>query len=155
MRPKFTKIANDLPASVPFVGPESQERQNSFIFGARLGANESVFGPSKLVVDAIKEQAKAVWQYGDPESFDLRRKLSEFYNLPIENFIVGEGIDGLLGNLVRLFIGPGDQVVSSLGAYPTFKYHVEYTKPSKAIKCHQRRELSLKVHVSSLISVSN
>ena len=38
---------------------------------------------------------------------------------------MGEGIDGLLGNLVRLFIEPGDKVVSSLGAYPTFKYHVD------------------------------
>ena len=125
MKAKFTKIANDLPASVPFVGPESQERQNSFIFGARLGANESVFGPSNLVVDAIKTHAEAVWQYGDPESFELIQKLSEFYDLPKDNFIIGEGIDGLLGNLVRLFVEPGDNVVSSLGAYPTFKYHVD------------------------------
>ena len=125
MKLKFTKIANYLPASVPFVGPESQERQNSFIFDARLGANESVFGPSKLVIDAIKAQAEAVWQYGDPESFDLIHKLSDFYNLPKDNFIIGEGIDGLLGNLVRLFVEPGDTVVSSLGAYPTFKYHVD------------------------------
>ena len=121
----FTKIADDLPETVPFVGPESQERENSFSFHARLGANESVFGPSRLVIDAIKGQAGEVWQYGDPESFDLRQKLSEFYNLPKDNFIVGEGIDGLLGNLVRLFIEPGDKVVTSLGAYPTFKYHVD------------------------------
>ncbi|MDC3081620.1 aminotransferase class I/II-fold pyridoxal phosphate-dependent enzyme [Paracoccaceae bacterium] len=125
MKLNFTKIANDLPVTVPFVGPESQERENSFSFNSRLGANESVFGPSKMVVNAITAQAKEVWKYGDPESFDLLNKLSEFYNLPRENFIVGEGIDGLLGNLVRLFIGPGDEVVSSLGAYPTFKYHVD------------------------------
>ena len=69
--------------------------------------------------------ADEVWQYGDPESFDLLQKLSEFYSLPRDNFIIGEGIDGLLGNLVRLFIEPGDEVVSSLGAYPTFKYHID------------------------------
>ena len=125
MKLSFTKIAYDLPETVPFVGPESQERENSFSFDARLGANESVFGPSKMVMDAIKVQADEVWQYGDPESFDLLQKLSEFYSLPRDNFIIGEGIDGLLGNLVRLFIEPGDEVVSSLGAYPTFKYHVD------------------------------
>ena len=125
MKLSFTKIAYDLPETVPFVGPESQERENSFSFYARLGANESVFGPSKMVIDAIKVQADEVWQYGDPESFDLVQKLSEFYSLPRDNFIIGEGIDGLLGNLVRLFIEPGDEVVSSLGAYPTFKYHVD------------------------------
>ena len=125
MKLKFTKIANDLPETVPFVGPESQERKNSFRFKARLGANESVFGASNMVMNAIKVQTEEVWKYGDPESFDLLQKLSEFYNLPRDNFIVGEGIDGLLGNLVRLFVGPGDEVVSSLGAYPTFKYHVD------------------------------
>ncbi|MEM6422810.1 MAG: aminotransferase class I/II-fold pyridoxal phosphate-dependent enzyme, partial [Pseudomonadota bacterium] len=35
-----------------------------------------------------------------------------------------EGIDGLLGLTVRLFAGPGDTVVTSAGAYPTFNYHV-------------------------------
>ena len=105
---KFTKIANELPETVHFVGPESQEREKSFRFNARLGANESVFGTSNMVMNAIKAQAEEVWQYGDPESFDLIQKLSEFYNLPRENFIVGEGIDGLLGNLVRLFIEPGE-----------------------------------------------
>ena len=125
MRLNLTKIANDLPVTVPFVGPESQERENLFSFKARLGANESVFGPSKMVMNVIKAHAEEVWQYGDPESFDLLEKLSEFYKLPRDNFIVGEGIDGLLGNLVRLFIEPGDKVVSSLGAYPTFKYHVD------------------------------
>ena len=125
MKLSFTKIAYDLPETVPFVGPESQERESSFSFYARLGANESVFGPSKMVIDAIKAKADEVWQYGDPESFDLVQKLSEFYSLPRDNFIIGEGIDGLLGNLVRLFIEPGDEVVSSLGAYPTFKYHVD------------------------------
>ena len=125
MKLSFTKIAYDLPETVPFVGPESQERENSFSFDARLGANESVFGPSKMVMEAIKVKADEVWQYGDPESFDLLQKLSEFYSLPRDNFIIGEGIDGLLGNLVRLFIEPGDEVVSSLGAYPTFKYHID------------------------------
>ncbi len=38
--------------------------------------------------------------------------------------MVGEGIDGLLGYLARLLIEPGDAVVTSEGAYPTFNYHV-------------------------------
>ena len=38
--------------------------------------------------------------------------------------MVGEGIDGLLGLVVRLFIEPGTPVVTSLGAYPTFNFHV-------------------------------
>jgi histidinol-phosphate aminotransferase len=36
----------------------------------------------------------------------------------------GEGIDGLLGLIVRLTVAPGDAVVTSDGAYPTFAFHV-------------------------------
>ena len=124
MSDNLTKIAKDLPASVPFVGPETQERENDYKFLARIGANESVFGPSKKVQDAIKMAASSSWKYGDPENFDLIDALADFYSLKRDNFVVGEGIDGLLGYLARLFVEPGDQVVTSLGAYPTFNYHV-------------------------------
>jgi histidinol-phosphate aminotransferase len=41
-----------------------------------------------------------------------------------ENIVVGEGIDGLFGYIVRLFVEPGVTVATSLGAYPTFNFHV-------------------------------
>jgi histidinol-phosphate aminotransferase len=41
-----------------------------------------------------------------------------------ENVVVGEGIDGLFGYAVRLFVEPGVSVATSLGAYPTFNFHV-------------------------------
>ena len=41
-----------------------------------------------------------------------------------ENIACGGGIDGLLGLVVRLFIEPGNAVATSLGAYPTFNFHV-------------------------------
>ncbi len=50
--------------------------------------------------------------------------LARAHRVDPENIVVGEGIDGLLGYLVRLLIGPGDAVVTSDGAYPTFNYHV-------------------------------
>ncbi len=124
MSDNLTKIAKSLPATIPFVGPETQERENNYKFLARIGANESVFGPSKKVQDAIKIAASSSWQYGDPENYDLTEALAEFYSLKRENFVVGEGIDGLLGYIVRLFVEPGEKVVTSLGAYPTFNYHV-------------------------------
>jgi histidinol-phosphate aminotransferase len=37
---------------------------------------------------------------------------------------VGPGIDGLLGLICRLTLDPGTPVVTSLGAYPTFAFHV-------------------------------
>lgn len=121
---RLTPLAAGLPASVPFVGPEAQERSQGRPFRARLGANESVFGPSPRAVAAMTEAASGAWCYGDPEMYDLRAAIAAHHGVAPNNVMIGEGIDGLLGNLVRLLVGPGTPVVTSAGAYPTFNYHV-------------------------------
>ncbi len=122
--PRYTKLAESLPATVPFVGPEAQERAMGQPFAARIGANENIFGPSLKAIEAMQEAAGDIWMYGDPESYDLRHALAAHHGIASENIVVGEGIDGLLGYLVRLLVGDGDAVVTSEGAYPTFNYHV-------------------------------
>ncbi|MBK0327872.1 pyridoxal phosphate-dependent aminotransferase [Rhodobacteraceae bacterium F11138] len=122
--PRYTPLALSLPATVPFVGPETQERQRNAPFAARLGANENVFGPSPKAIAAMQAAAAEVWKYGDAQSHDLRTALADHHGVTMGHIVVGEGIDGLLGYLVRLLVGPGDAVVTSDGAYPTFNYHV-------------------------------
>lgn len=122
--PRYTQIAAGLPSSVPFVGPEAHVRASARPFRARLGANESVFGPSPRAVEAMQAAAAGAWMYGDSENHDLRAALAAHHGVAPANITVGEGIDGLLGNLVRLLVEPGDAVVTSDGAYPTFNYHV-------------------------------
>ena len=121
---KLTPLAASLPSTVPFVGPESQERARNRPFQARLGANESLFGPSPKAVEAIKSAAAEIWKYGDPDIHDLRSALAKHHSCRPENITVGEGIDGLLGNLTRLLITQNDPVATSNGAYPTFNFHV-------------------------------
>ena len=120
----LTPLAAALPATVPFVGPETQERAMSRPFRARLGANESLFGPSPRALAAMQEAAAQVWMYGDPENHDLKAAIAAVNGVTPAHVVVGEGIDGLLGYLVRLTVAPGDRVVTSLGAYPTFNFHV-------------------------------
>ena len=122
--PPLTPLAASLPATVPFVGPEAMERTRGRPFVARLGANESGFGPSPAARAAIRAAAADAWMYGDPECFDLRAALARRHGVPMASIVVGGGIDGLLGDLVRLTAVPGEPVVTSAGAYPTFAYHV-------------------------------
>ena len=79
--PILTPLAASLPSTVPFVGPETQERAKGRLFQARLGANESLFGPSPRAVQAMKEAASEVWKYGDPENHDLKAALAA-HHLP-------------------------------------------------------------------------
>ncbi len=120
----LTPLAASLPGTVPFTGPEALERQSGILFRARLGANESLFGPSPRAVAAMAQAATEVWKYGDPECHDLRQGIAAHHGIDPAHVIVGEGIDGLLGLLVRLTVAAGDAVVTSDGAYPTFNFHV-------------------------------
>jgi histidinol-phosphate aminotransferase len=120
----FTSLADSLPQSVPFVGPEALERRRGKAFRARIGANESVFGPSPKAIAAMQAEAASLWQYGDPENYDLKAALAAHHGVAPENVVVGEGIDALFGYMVRLFVEPGVTVATSFGAYPTFNFHV-------------------------------
>ncbi len=122
---RLTDLIASLPASVPFVGPETQERARGRPFRARIGANENGFGPSALAVAAMADAAAEAWKYGDPENHDLRQALAAHHGLDPAEIVVGEGIDALLGLAVRLVVGAGTPVVTSLGAYPTFNFHVD------------------------------
>ena len=120
----MTPLVASLPATVPFVGPEHQERVRGRPFAARIGANESVFGPSPAAIEAIRRAAPEAWMYCDPNMHDLRQAIAAHHGIDPASIVIGEGIDGLFGTTVRLVVGPGDKVVTSLGAYPTFNYHV-------------------------------
>ena len=120
----YTKLARSLPESVPFVGPETHERERGAAFKARIGANESVFGPSPRAAEAMSAAAAEAWKYCDAENFELKQALAKHHGIAPENIVIGEGIDGLLGLVVRLFVERGDAVITSAGAYPTFNYHV-------------------------------
>ncbi|HBT02595.1 MAG TPA: pyridoxal phosphate-dependent aminotransferase, partial [Citreicella sp.] len=52
--PRYTALVASLPATVPFVGPETQERERGAPFRARIGANENVFGPSPQAIAAMQ-----------------------------------------------------------------------------------------------------
>jgi len=121
---RFTPLVQSLPATIPFVGPEAIERQRSRKIAARIGANESGFGPARSVLRAIEQAAGETWKYADPENHDLKQALAAQLGTAPANIAVGEGIDSLLGQIVRLVVEPGTPVVTSLGAYPTFNYHV-------------------------------
>lgn len=122
--PRYTPLIASLPATVPFVGPEVQERALGHSFKARLGANENVFGPSPKAITAMQNAVPETWMYGDSASHDLRCALAAHHNITMDNIVIGAGIDGLLGSLVRMTVTAGDKVVTSTGAYPTFNYHV-------------------------------
>ena len=158
----FTTIVQNLPASTPFVGPETLERQSGKLFRARIGANESAFGISPLAASAMRDAIGQSHYYSDPESYELREELAQKHNVAIDEICVDAGIDSLLGLTVRMLLEPGQVVVTSHGAYPTLNYHVAgfgaklHAVPYK--NCHEDPQALVQAsseHNAKLVYLSN
>jgi histidinol-phosphate aminotransferase len=113
-----------IPASTPFVGPEALEREAGQPFDLRLGANESLFGPSRHAIAAMAAKTASTQFYGDPEGYELRSAIAERHGTSIGNVVLASGIDELLMLFARAFVGVEDAVATTLGSYPTFEYAV-------------------------------
>lgn len=113
-----------LPDEVPFIAPERLEREHAVPITLRLGANESLFGPSPHALDAMEREAGRAALYGDPDCHDLRAELSARLGVPADRLLVGSGIDDLLVLWARVFLQPGDWAVATRGTYPIFAYAV-------------------------------
>lgn len=117
-------IVAAIPVTTPFVGPETLEREMGHSFDLRLGANESLFGPSPHAIEAMQEQAARGHLYCDPEGYRLRSEIASRNNCAIDHVVLGSGIDDLLMTFCRAFLSPGDKAVTTRGSYPTFEYAV-------------------------------
>lgn len=122
--PRLTPIVAALPATIPFVGPEALERLRGVDIAVRIGANESLFGPSPRAVEAIRNAASSICLYGDPEGYALRRAIADHHGVALDGVVLGAGIDELLGLFVRAYQAPGEIAVMSEGGYPTFAFQV-------------------------------
>jgi histidinol-phosphate aminotransferase len=121
---RFTPLTSALPSTVPFVGPEALERQRGALVKARIGANENGFGPAPSVIEAMRREAGDIWKYNDPENFELKAALAVHLGVTSAHIAVGEGVDSLLGLIVRMIVTADTPVVTSHGGYPTFNFHV-------------------------------
>jgi histidinol-phosphate aminotransferase len=86
--PRYTALIASLPSTVPFVGPETQERARGKPFKARLGANEQGFGPSPKAIEAMASGAADSWMYGEPENYELKQALAEHHGVSASNIVV-------------------------------------------------------------------
>ena len=86
----------------------------------KLDANENAYGPSPLARKALAE-LDFPHIYPDPESRALRKGLSDFCGVPVENLLAGAGADELIDLLLRVLLEPDDCVINcppTFGMYP-------------------------------------
>ncbi|MBP1908155.1 histidinol-phosphate transaminase [Methanolobus bombayensis] len=114
----------------------------------KLGSNENVLGPSPKAVEALVSSASKVNIYPSADASELVEAISVYTGLPAENICAsGPGMDGLLDNMMRVLIEPGDEVVIPT---PTFSYYEISARANGATAVHVAPGEGLEFDVNSI-----
>lgn len=117
MRPAIRPYL-DGPGYVYAERPEAIAARFGFDQVARLGSNENPFGPSPAALKAASSALAEAHRYPDDSMSALRGALSTRYG--DHPWVVGNGMDGIIETVLRLFCEAGDRVVIST---PTFSFY--------------------------------
>lgn len=79
----------------------------------KLSSNESPFGPSPAVIDAMTRVLNDVNRYPDGTQSVLREAIAEIHELDPAMVVCGNGSEDLIGVLTRAYLSPGDELVLS------------------------------------------
>jgi histidinol-phosphate aminotransferase len=99
---------------------EELAREKGLTRISKLASNENPLGPSPF---AIREMTNALWdvqRYPDMFAHQLKNALCELYNLKPQNIILGNGSEGIMGYIVRAFLRPDEEVVTSENTFIGF-----------------------------------
>ena len=77
----------------------------------KLASNESPFGPSPKVIDAIQKEASSAHIYPDAATYSVTQALSTHLDCPAEDIVLGNGSNELIDLCCRTFAAPGDHIV--------------------------------------------
>jgi len=89
----------------------------------KLNTNENPYPPSPRVVEAIIQElgnGDSLRKYPDPPSQEARQAAAELYGFDPAWVIMANGSDELLNNLIRAFVGEGEELAF---VQPSYSYY--------------------------------
>lgn len=90
----------------------------------RLNGNENPFGPSPEVVKALGS-FQHFNHYPDPDQRQLRDTLSGYLDVPADRIVAGNGSDELIDMILRMFLGPGENIVIPTPTFGMYAFSAE------------------------------
>lgn len=90
----------------------------------KLNANENPYGCSPRVLKALAEKPE-YHIYPDNGQWALRNSISKYAGVPAERIVAGHGSNTLIDYLVRIFVGPGDEVINCPPTFDLYRFSTE------------------------------
>ncbi len=107
----------------------------------KLDANENPYGPLPAVREALGKM-NFPHIYPDPESRALRKALAAFTGVDEEYLLAGSGADELIDLLMRVFLDPGDCMLSCPPTFGMYSFDSELND-ARCIEVPRKADFSL------------
>jgi len=121
-RPIADEHITDIQPYVPGKQVDEIEREYGVEDAVKLASNENPLGPSPAALEVVRDYAGEMHIYPDGDAHDLKQRVAEFHDVPVEEVLHGNGSDQLLRLAVQTLGRWGEDhgIVSehSFGAYP-------------------------------------
>lgn len=124
MKDMNLKISKEILNLVPYKPGQSEadvKKQYNRDFFVKLASNESPLPPTTKVKYAIQKAVDDVFLYPDPGCNALRQTAAEYFDVPAENILAGNGSNELIDLLIRVMCEPGESVMTSQAAFIAYK----------------------------------
>lgn len=95
---------------------------NDFNLRLQFGENPKVFPPS---IRYIQEELFNINFYPDPEKTKLRELLAKNHEMSFDDFFIGNGSDGLIELICKVFVSNGDEVLIPSPTFPAYIAGIE------------------------------
>jgi len=90
----------------------------------KMNANENPYGCSPRVLQALTDNPH-FHIYPDDGQQELRKLLAGYTGIAVEYVVAGHGSNTLIDLIVRLFVGPGDEVINCVPTFDIYRFSTE------------------------------
>ncbi len=91
----------------------------------KLASNENPLGASPLALQAAQQALADIARYPDGNGFELKRALSQRYNVEPARIVLGNGSNDVLELAARAFLAPGIEAIYSQHAFAVYPLAVQ------------------------------
>ncbi len=115
----------------------------------KLASNENPYGANPKVLEVLRNFNRFHIYPSPTEIEELVERISDYLGVEKERIVVGAGIDGILENIFKMFIDPGDEVLIPV---PSFPYYHSLTSIFNAKEIRVRRKSNYKINENAIIN---
>lgn len=100
---------------------EEVERELGVKNALKLASNENAYGPPPAALVAAKNALTHLELYPDAANYKLREALARRHAMPMNQVVMGNGSNELIGMIARVFVGDGEHALSSAGSFIAYR----------------------------------